>query len=494
MASRAAREFESLYRTIREDIFAFCRAINFDPTWQQRDILAQVQAGNGTRNFMAIKSGQGPGKSTIAVVIALWRILQHEGALVVLTAPTQRQCRDAFLARAREILGNADPIFKRIFVVTATKIEVCGQKDWGVKTVTATKPENAQGYHQAHLTIIVDEASGVPREIITQFKGTISNPDTLFLMVGNPNLRDCSFFDCFNALRDRWWTYTINAEETARDYPDLLSPDRNEEIAEEFGIESDVYRIRVLGEFPFQDPDCVISSEDLLACTKTDLVALSQIPRDLGGARKYPAKQFGMDLARFGGDESVIYQRLGNSILDWWRGSHVDPNLVVDKAFAMQVGSGWRNEDTWWVPDAGGMGQGVMQNFYSAGRNNVLEFHNEGRPSDKQYANLITEAWFHVGYLAKRRLLHMPNDPILIQQLSSRRYTTNKDGQLILWTKDQYMKEGHDSPDRAEAFVMAMYDALLVSGQATGHREGRRIGARVDVKGSLNRVGTRVRR
>ncbi len=478
MASRAAREFENLYRIIRNDIFAFCRALNWEPTWQQAEILKRVQDGDGKRNFMAVKSGQGPGKTTVAVVIALWRVLRWEGAMVVLTAPTQRQCRDAFLAEARRIMSKADPGLQRIIDVEQTRIKICGNKDWGVKTVTATKPENAQGYHEQHLSIIVDEASGVPRDIITQFKGTISNPDTLFLMIGNPNTRDCSFFDCFNSLRDHWWTSTLNAEDTARDYPLIVSPDRNMEIEREFGRNSDVYRIRVLGEFPYQDPDCVISSEDLEVCTRTDLLDISKIERYAGKGRSYPAHQFGEDFARFGGDESVIYQRLGNAIIDQWIGSHVDPNDVVNKAIAMQVGCGWSKKDTWHVADAGGMGQGVMQNFYKA-QLKLMEFHFGGSPNDSQYANRATEAWFSLARKARARQLYIPKDRRLIQQLSSRKYTTNLAGKLILWTKDQYIKEGHDSPDRADCCVMAQYDAMAAGSQSTHAPAGQKIGAQI---------------
>ena len=482
MVSRAAKEFESLYRSVREDIFAFCRALRWEPTWQQAEILQRVMEGDlhaqrhGTfRNFAAVKSGQGPGKTTVAVVIALWRGIRWEGAMIVLTAPTQRQCRDGFLAEARRIMARADPILQRVIEVEQTRIRLFGGKDWGVKTVTATKPENAQGYHEPHLTIIMDEASGVPRPIVEQFKGTISNPDVLFLMIGNPNTRDCSFFDCFNSLRDQWWTYTMNAEDTARDYPRIVSPSRNEELALEYGRDSDVYRIRVLGEFPFQDPDCVISSEDLELCTKTDLIDISKIERYSGHGRSYPARQFGEDFARFGGDESVIYQRLGNSIINQWIGSHVDPNDVVDKAIAMHLGSGWSKASTWHVADAGGMGQGVMKNFYRAGLR-LKEFHFGGSPSQSQYANLATDAWFHLARLARARRLHIPKDNRLIQQLSSRKYTTDAKGKLIIWSKDQYMKEGHDSPDRADTAVMALYDAMAHGSRHVRQGGGRTLG------------------
>lgn len=476
MPSRAVRDFGSMLGGIRRDIFALCRALRFEPTWQQVAVLKAVQDGEGGRNFIAVKSGQGPGKSAVDVVVALWRSLKH-AAPVILTAPTQRQCRDAFLTRAREILDAADPTLRRIVAVTATGIRICGQRDVGVKTVTATKDVRGAGYHHPHLSIIGDEASGIERDIMEQFHGTLSNHDALFLLTGNPTRRDCYFFDCFNKMRDKWRCFTFNAEDTARDYPHIVSPARNEEIAEQYGRNSDVYRIRVLGEFPFSDPDCVMSSEDLERCTRTDFLAMSKILRDEGG-RLRRAHQFGLDFARHGGDETVVYARLGNAVFDQFIGSHVEPGAAVDWAFAQQAAWGWRDEETWYVPDAGGMGQGVLRDF--AHKPKVLEFHVQNTPLDSQYANRATEAWFNVRKKARAGQLWIPNDDRLIQQLSTRRYTTrSKDGKLIVDSTDTYMSDGHDSPDRAVAFVQAHYDQMAVGGRVSEPSASAAIGREV---------------
>ena len=60
----------------------------------------------------------------------------------------------------------------------------------------------------------------------------------------------------------------------------------------------------------------------------------------------------------------------------------------------------------------------------------------------------------------------------MIQQLATRQYFTDLKGKLILEKKDDYIKRGHDSPDRADAIVMCFWDdvdadANIVSGQVT---------------------------
>ena len=137
---------------------------------------------------------------------------------------------------------------------------------------------------------------------------------------------------------------------------------------------------------------------------------------------------------------------------------------MTNLAFKMQHDHKWKDKDTLYVPDAGGMGQGIMHKFHDANKN-VIEFHNGGVAIDsEQFANKITEAWFHMARLVKGRDCNIPNDNRLIQQLSTRRYYTNRKGKLILETKDEYMKRGYESPDRGDGCVLSFYDQEVAQG------------------------------
>lgn len=481
---RLAEAFESLYRQVKDDIYAFCEALNFEPTWQQRLVLDAIQEAQRSgkhlnpKRRIAVKSGKGPGKTTVSFVGGAWRAIQDVDSLVIVTAPTMRQAKDVWLVEARRRMALAHPLLQKFIVVTRSKVVIGGRADWGVKLATATREENFQGYHQARLTFIAEEASGVPREICRAIKTTLSNPDSLFIEIGNPNTRDCDFFDCFNSQEHEWTKITLNAEESP---PEIVDPERNKAVEREFGRESDVYRVSVLGEFPTQDPDCVMSSEDLQACTKTSMVLCAAMKRRDGGQ---PARQFGLDFARFGGDESTVYQRSGNAIVAWKVFVKKEPSVAVDYAFKLQEDSEWSDESCCYVPDATGMGQGVMHVFYRQERpRRTHEFHNHGKPSDaKKYANKITEAYFEFGKLAKERKAHIPNDPRLIKQLSTRRYFTNNKGQLTLESKDDYMHRGFDSPDRADGLVMSFYDRMTIAAQFAQRDTVREIGAATIVR------------
>lgn len=461
--SRLVKKWKHVYPQCRDSIFTLCKYLNFAPTKQQSYILKLVQMERDLpvskrKKRIAVKSGQGPGKTAISNIIATWRVLQHVNALCQVTAPTMRQAKYVWLSEYRRMISKAHPILRKFIKVTKSDVRIGGPDfpDWGIRLSTATKAENFQGIHEEHLTFLVDEASGVDREIVNTIKGTLTNDDSLLIMIGNPNTRDCAFFDCFTRFHKEWHLFTMNAEDSP-----IVNKENIRKIEEEFGRNSDVFRVRVLGEFPYMDPNCVMSSEDLWRCVEND-------PYE--AAKAAPGeKRFGMDLARYGDAESAIYRRSGLAVVENRIFVKTDPNDVVDRAFEMQARTDWNNKDCTYVVDAGGMGQGVMRNFHKSGRQ-VHEFHTGGSPRDPQYANKMTEAFFHVAKLAREGKMYIPNDYMLIQQLSSRLYFINKKGKIILETKDEYVKRGYESPDRADAFVMCFYPHVKAGGTLITHK------------------------
>lgn len=465
--SRLARELEALYAPWRSDIRVFARQglrigadIGLDgPTWQQDELLELVQLESylppgRRRKRIAVKSGQGTGKTAAAVgIVGLWRALRAPDALTILTAPSMKQCGFGIM-EVKRLLRDAHPALRSFVECYQTRVEVNGEPMWGIRTVTATKTQNLQGIHEKRLTFVVDEASGVARELIETIEGTLSNPDSLLVMIGNPNTTDCKFYDCFTVQRDLWHCLTWNAEDTARDYPQLLSPSRNRALEFEYGRDSDVYRVRVLGEFPHQNPNSIMSLEDLVACTKTSIVGCAGITDLLPCARA-----IGIDLARYGGDESVVVRRSGLAVVGLKHFFKRDPREVVDYAFKCQRDAGWRDDQCAYVVDAGGMGQGILHAFYEAGKR-VVEFHNEGVAADSaMYSNQYSEAWWSFRNLARERIVHLPSDPRLLRQLSTREYYSDRKGRIKVETKDEWRARlsCDESPDRADAVAMAFY-------------------------------------
>lgn len=462
------REFRVVYERVRQDPFELCREFKFHPTSQQADAIALVKADNDLPpaerlRRIAIKSGQGPGKTTISTIIGTWRTLLGPGARTIVTAPTMRQCTDVWIAELVKRCRAGSGWLRRFIKINKTSVTIAGMNGWGIKCVTATRPENMQGYHDKYLTIIMEEASGIDRAIWEQCKGTLTNERSLLFAIGNPNTRDCAFFDCFNSQRHMWHTLTLNAEDSP-----IVDKKNLKAIEGEFGRDSDVYRVRVLGEFPDIDPNCVMSSEDLEACTKTNYLDAALL-----GVKENPeqCRAIGIDFARYGSDENVIFRRYGYAVVEWSAFGKTDPSIAVEAAFRMQHEASWKDEETYYIADAGGIGQGVMHRFYRA-QKRIHEFHTQGTPADPtKYKNKMSEAWFHLAKLVKRRVIHIPNDNQLIHQLSTRQYYIGDDGLLAIESKEDYVKrvemENTSSPDRADAIVMCFYLQGIVQGSVS---------------------------
>lgn len=210
-------------------------------TEDQFNLLEDLRDNNPAR--IAVKGGQGTLKTTTGVIVALWRAFQDKNALVVVTAPTQAQLKDVWMAELRKVLNNAHPEFRKIVCLPVPTLACSyGGGEFGrIMMRSSSKPECFAGYCNPHLTFIIDEASGVSRNVFHTIRGSATNAGSLILAMGSPNTRDCTFFELFSS---KLWTHRTWSSENGS------NPESASWIEQEYGRDSDMYRIRVLGEFP----------------------------------------------------------------------------------------------------------------------------------------------------------------------------------------------------------------------------------------------------
>jgi len=447
--------------------------LNPDPHWtgkgkkltvHQFDILKAYWEGlysssDDPNRFMSVKSGQGGGKTFIENIIAGHWLVHAKGARMRVFATSMDQLKDVWMAEFRQLLERSPvkDLLQEMYQVRAKDILFCGDPDWCIRMMTAKSPETTQGRHHDHLGIIVDEISGVERGILETILGTVTNDDKFVGLFGNPNSRDTFQFDTFNSLREDWWCYTINCEESP-----IADQNNIKRLERQYGRESDVYRVRVMGEFPSIDPQSLMSSDDIEACMRQDGRKLELVSR--GG------RQIGIDFARAGSDESVIVQRSGGAVLNMKRYSHWEPLAVAGEAFDLARRHGWRDGDVLYVPDADGLGGGAMGVFQGHKHH---EFHASGSAMDSIYEDSITEAYFHMRHLVMQRECLLPHDVRLIKELSTRRYSILPKGTIKLEPKEHWKKrmEDRQSTDRADATVQAFYDCESFEGKALDYSE-----------------------
>lgn len=135
---------ESLPRWRNDPVQFFREVLTFEPDdWQ---IAAAADIKN--HNRVAVKSGQGVGKTAFEAAVFLWFISCFYNARIVCTAPTKQQLHDVLWSEVAKWM-NESPLLRMLLKWTKTYVYVKGyEKRWFAVARTATKPENMQGFHE----------------------------------------------------------------------------------------------------------------------------------------------------------------------------------------------------------------------------------------------------------------------------------------------------------------------------------------------------------
>lgn len=412
---------------------------------------------------IAVKSGQGVGKTALEAGLIIWFLVCRPYSKVIATAPTMQQLYDVLWAEIAKWLN--DSKVKNLLTWTKTKVYVVGDSErWFATAKTATKPENMQGFHEDHMMIVVDEASGVADPIMEAILGTLTGEDNKLLLMGNPNKIDGTFYDAFNKDRDKYRTHTVSSRTSSRTSKDNIAM-----LESKYGVDSDVVRVRVDGNFPRGALDSFISLETVeLACSNRI---------DEKETEECTVLNIGCDVARFGDDKTVISPRIGSKIFPFRKYTKKSTmetagNVIMCCKNYMEQ---YKNIKHCIIKvDDSGVGGGVTDRLKEVIREEKLPYtvipvNNGDSASDKYYFNLGAQIWGHIKELLETNFsnnlqgkteieLELPDDSELVKQLSVRKYHLTSKGKIQLESKKEMKERGIGSPDVADALSLALYE------------------------------------
>jgi len=413
--------------------------------WQQEALKA---LGNKPR--VAIRSGHGVGKTALEAWTCLWFLFTRPFPKIPCTAPTQRQLYDILWPEISKWLERS-PLLKELFEWKQTKVAAkFAPERWFATARTASKSENMAGFHEEHILFVCDEASGIDDSIFETIEGALTTSDAKLLLCGNPTKNTGVFKRAFFEDRDLYHTLKISCLDTGR-----VTDEYSQLLIRQYGMDSDVVRVRVLGEFPKAEPDGLIALE---------LIEAAMMRDSLDGDIKQGHTVFiGADIARFGDDETVICSRVGGRVLDMTHYNKKDTmetvGRIIDTAVGVMAACG-KSRAAIYIDDdgvGGGVTDRLREVIYERGLNmSVFPCHNGGKPNDSgHYANWATESWDILRQRFAAGTIQLPQDDELAAQLSARKYKVNSKGQMLLEDKGSYKKRCRRSPDRADALVLA---------------------------------------
>jgi hypothetical protein len=476
---QAQREMAALF----EDPVRMSQLVFGHDLWPiQQQILRSV----ATNRWTSVKACHSSGKTFTAADAALWWITKNPNGIAVTTAPTWMQVEKLIWGEIRNTVASC----KRILAYpqpNRTELQI-GPNRYAVG-ISTNDGVRFQGWHGTIL-IILDEAPGVLPEIYESIEGIRAGGDVRILELGNPVIASGHFYESFTANRNNRALFTISAFDTPNlhglslTYPgidgepvtvgsgrDLLTLSEEEldqnsrpyltsrrwvkEKYEEWSVDSPLFQARVLGNFPMQSDDALIS----LAWLEQ---ARNRIfPEDPSGDVFY-----GIDVAGPGEDETVLVRRVGNTVTKLKAFSTPDPRGAVLRELAEDMRVHRLKADSVRV-DSAGIGYGFALHLEDHGipvkRINVGKAPTDLRdehfvPYADLYDNLKAQLCWGLRLRLQRGEFAGLADDRAIAQLTSIRYSHNSRGKVQIESKEDARKRGVKSPDRAEAIMLCFAD------------------------------------
>lgn len=410
-------------------------AMQAEPTEQQWDGGTAI----ATRRKVSIRSGHGTGKSALDAWTVLWGLTCFPDVKIPCTAPTAHQLDDVLWAELSFWHWRMPELLRAQIAVSAERAVRIDrpQSAFAVpRTARPEQPEALQGFHAETLILIVDEASGVPDAVFQVGEGALTTPGVYALLNGNPTRMQGYFFDTHHSQRANWATLAWNGEDSP-----LVSREYIRTMAEKYGEDSAIYRIRVKGEFA-GSPDGVIALELIEAAIGRD-VERSGNPR------------WGLDVARFGEDRTALAKRCGNVLLEKiksWSGKDTMQTAGMVALEYEETPEDMKPEAI--CVDVIGLGAGVVDRMRELDVP-VIAVNVAETPSVRnQYNRLRDELWFEAREWFYRRDCTMPDDQDLVAELTLPAFRVLSNGKKQVQSKDDMKKIGVQSPDLADAFCL----------------------------------------
>lgn len=419
----------------RNDPVLFVRqALSAEPERWQAEFLRSIN----TQDRIAIKSGHGVGKSTALAWVCLWWLCTRYPAKIACTAPTAHQLEDVLWGEIAKWMRAMPEALRDEFGFKSDRLCLVNAPNESfavARTARREQPEAFQGFHSANMLFIADEASGVDEAIFEVGQGAMSTKGAKTILTGNPTRRQGYFFEAFHKMRTHWHQITVSCADSKRVSAAFLA-----EMAEKYGAESDIYRVRVLGEFPRTSSTQFISAEAVESCRKYKAEGIETAPRIIG-----------VDIARFGDDQTVFCERQGRKVYPLRKFRQLDTQAIAHRLAELI-------DQT--KPDAvnidgGGVGGGVVDRLKNLGYGDIVnEVAFGGSPYNKQdYADRRTEMWD----LLRQAVvdgIELPDDSELLDDLTAPDYDWSRKDKRFLESKDSMKRRGLASPDCGDALAL----------------------------------------
>jgi hypothetical protein len=446
----------------------------------QKCILESIQ--NNKR--ITVRSSNARGKDYVAAVASLCFIYTKYPAKVINTAPTGRQVVSVMMSEIGKLHANAPNALGGD--VLSTRISFEGHKDHFLEGFkSADKDTEAwQGYHSQNLMLVITEASGISDETFHSIEGILTG-DSKLVLIGNPIRNTGEYAKSFkssnfikfslsalnapNVLAKKtvipgqvdwdWVDDKVKRWAVQIDEKDVDSTQYDFKWENENGSfwyrPDDLFKVKVLGEFPSED--------------ESQLIPMAWVEASFDRWREWQAAgskngeplRLGVDVAGMGRDKTVYVHKHGKVVSKIESASHADhmettgriKNILQygDKAFIDTIGEGAGVYSRLKEQDVS-----AISVKFSEGAEGYTDF-----TGQRTFANM--RAYLHwairdsLDPKFKQGLALPPDDELLEELTAISIKKLRSDGSIILEEKDEIKKRLGRSPDKSDALANTFY-------------------------------------
>ena len=478
----AARTFERSERWSRDPVAWAADVVDFGTDGGLTDYQAEVLQALPVRRRVAVRAPHGAGKTGMVAIACLWFATTRDAAgtdwKIITTASAWRQLTlfawpeiHKWVRKIRwDVLGRSEFDSRRELLDLHLKL-AAGQ----AAAVASDDPARIEGAHADSLLYIFDEAKTIPALTWDAAEGAFAGgrptglPEAFALAMSTPGAPTGRFYDIHRRSRglEDWWTRHIRLEEAIA--AGRISQEWADQRAAQWGPESAMYANRVLGEFHAGEEDAVMPLSWVEAA-----VARWQAWDDAGRPPLPGRRWLGVDVARGGGDSTVLSHRTGPVV------THLDIHHAEDTmrtTARVQVALAAAPGSTA-VVDSIGVGAGVVDRLREL-KEPVSPYTGSAKTSvrtrsrEHGFVNVRSAAWWRLRELLDPAFgaeVMLPSVDQLVADLTAPTWTeqTGIPPRIKIEPKEDLVARLGRSPDCGDSVVMSFWEGSAGGGSATG--------------------------
>jgi hypothetical protein len=458
-------------------------------TWSgMRLIIDSVQRNKRT----SVRACHGISKTITASALGVTFLNLYKPSIIITTAPTNTQVKNLLWKEIGSIYRkNLD----RDLAGQCNMQEIRINPDWYMLGFSTDKPYRMEGFHDANILWILDEAKGLENWLFDVVEGSMTGGQARILELSTTDGADqqCAFRKHHSEERTDWNCIQLSAYDSPFVNPSKFKKEQKfmnqdlfdfgrprnktewdikladsiqitnpEDIADKkkmwFLKRPELWETKILGEFSTSGENNLIPLNWVMSAVNAEVDA---------GDKSHC---YGFDVARMGNDNCVLTEKEGKTFYEqelWGKKRTMETVGIIRTKI---------DENDLIKVDACGLGAGVFDRLAELGQPTIGLDSAAKAFDDVKFFNLRAEMWWCARELFEKQYeegntVSIPDDPELIEDLTGLKYQIKSDGRIIAEPKADFKKRLSRSPDKGDSFVYCAYTPIDLIDEYWGESE-----------------------